>query len=192
MNKIDTFNNEYKYIKDNVILKDLKYLVSELPDYFFKIPASSTGKFHPEFATTEGGLVKHSKLAVRIAKDLLENNSIGYKFSSKEKDLIIMALILHDGLKKGIIEQKWTCFDHPLLSSRFIMERKNKLSLEIDDIRLLCSIIESHMGEWNKNINNKEVLPLPKTEMARFVHMCDFLSSKKYMNAVFVRGELND
>ena len=41
MEKIDYFNREYNYIKDDKIREDLKYLVSNLPDYFFEIEASS-------------------------------------------------------------------------------------------------------------------------------------------------------
>ena len=67
MNKIDYFNKEYTYIKDNKIRDDLKYLVSNLPDYFFEIEASSTGKYHPKFASGEHGLVRHTKVVgIRI------------------------------------------------------------------------------------------------------------------------------
>ena len=48
MDKVSYFNKEYSYIKDKKKRDDLKYLVSELPDYFFEIPASSTGKYHPK------------------------------------------------------------------------------------------------------------------------------------------------
>ena len=34
MNKIEYFNNEYSYIKDNKKREDLKLLVNELPDYY--------------------------------------------------------------------------------------------------------------------------------------------------------------
>ena len=44
MDKISYFDKEYYYIKNDKKREDLKYLVSELPDYFFEIPASSTGK----------------------------------------------------------------------------------------------------------------------------------------------------
>ena len=116
MDKVSYFNKEYSYIKDKKKRDDLKYLVSELPDYFFEIPASSTGKYHPEFAGTKNGLVKHTKVAVRIAKELLDNPGIN-SFSQNEKDIILMALTLHDGLKKGNPEEKYTRFDHPLLAA---------------------------------------------------------------------------
>ena len=186
MNKIAYFEKEYEYIKDENKVKDIKYLVNKLPDYFFEIPASSTGKYHPSYTTTKHGLVKHTKAAVRIAHELLENEAIGFKFSDEEKDLIIMALIIHDGIKSGNPKEQHTRFDHPLLVSKFIMEQKDKLSLDTDNLRKLCSIIESHMGPWNRDYKTKkEVLPKPKNEIERFVHMCDYLASRKFLEVPF-------
>lgn len=184
MDKVSYFDKEYYYIKDDKKREDLKYLVSELPDYFFEIPASSTGKYHPEFASTKNGLVKHTKVAIRIAKELLDNPGLN-NFKDNEKDIIIMALTLHDGLKKGNPEEKYTRVDHPLLSASFIRERKDKLSLNDEELDLLTRIISSHMGIWNKDFNDNEVLPIPKDKYERFVHMCDYLSSKKFINVEF-------
>mgnify|MGYP006994349237 CR=1 FL=1 len=94
MEKIEYFNKEYSYIKDNKKREDVKYLVNKLPDYFFEIPASSTGKYHPSFASSENGLVKHTKVAVRIAKELLDNPGLN-NFKDNEKDIIIMAIIIY-------------------------------------------------------------------------------------------------
>ena len=182
MNKIKYFEKEISYIKSKDKRADIKYLINLLPDYFFKIPASSTGKYHPKFASTEHGLVKHTKVAVRIAHDLFEINDT---FTSNEKDLIIMALIMHDGLKKGMEEETYTRFDHPLLSSKLIMEHMKELKTSSDDVRLLCRMIESHMGKWNTNKYSKVVLPIPKDKYERFVHMCDYLSSRNYLNVKF-------
>lgn len=184
MDKVSCFNKEYNYIKDNRKREDLKYLVSELPDYFFEIPASSTGKYHPEFAGTKNGLVKHTKVAVRIAKELLDNPGLN-NFKDNEKDIIIMALVLHDGLKKGMPEEKYTRVDHPLLAGDFIRKYKDKLSLTSDELDLITRVVSSHMGIWNKDFNDNEVLPVPKDKYERFVHMCDYLSSKKFINVEF-------
>lgn len=193
MNKIDYFKKEINYVKDNELKKDLKTLINLLPDYFFEVPASSTGKYHPDFAAGEGGLVRHTKVAVRIAYELLINNTVGCKFTQKDKDLIIIALILHDGLKHDINKSKYVKFEHPLLISRYIMENKDKLSMEIDDIRKICSMIESHMGEWTyDNYNKKEVLPKPRTAEQRFVHMCDYLASRKFINVKFENDNIID
>ena len=181
MDKVEYFNKEYTYIKDDKIREDLKQLVSKLPDYFFEVQASSTGKYHPEFTTGMHGLVKHTKVAVRIAYELLENPGIN-NFTNKEKDLIIMALILHDGLKSGIEKERYTRFDHPLLICTLIKENSK---LPIEDIELVTSMISSHMGIWTKDYNGNEVLPKPKDKYQRFVHMCDFLASRKFLNVNF-------
>ena len=193
MKKIEVFKKEISYVKDTNRRKDLKILIGLLPDYFFEIPASSTGKYHPSFALGEGGLVRHTKVAVRIAKELLDNNTVGMKFTEQDKDLIIMALTLHDGLKSGLQHSKYTKFDHPLLISKLIMENKDKLSLDIDDIRKMCSMIESHMGEWTyDSFEKKEVLPKPRTAEQRFVHMCDFLASRKFLDVKFKNNNIED
>lgn len=193
MNKVSSFTKEINYIKDENLKKDLKKLISLLPDYFFEVPASSTGKYHPEFALGDGGLVRHTKVAVRFAHELLENNTVGCKFTARDKDLIIMALVLHDGLKSGQEHSKYTKFEHPLLVSKYIMENKDKLSMDIDDIRKLCSMIESHMGEWTyDNYNKKEVLPKPRTAEQRFVHMCDYLASRKFVDVKFTGNNIKD
>ena len=191
--KIEVYKKEINYVKDASRRKDLKTLISLLPDYFFEIPASSTGKYHPSFALGEGGLVRHTKVAVRIAYELLQNNTVGMKFTDKDKDLIIMALTLHDGLKSGTEHSKYTKFDHPLLVSKMIMENTDKLSLDIDDIRKMCSMIESHMGEWTyDSYQKKEVLPKPKTAEQRFVHMCDFLASRKFLDVKFKKNDIEE
>ena len=128
MEKVSYFEKEYSYIKNDKIREDLKYLVNNLPTYFFEIEASSTGKYHPKFASGEHGLVRHTKVAVRIAYELMNNPAIT-NFTNREKDLIILSLVLHDGIKCGNPKEKYTRIDHPLLASSFIKEHKDKLSL---------------------------------------------------------------
>ena len=62
---------EIEYINNERYKKSIKTLISLLPDYFFEVAASSTGKYHPSFALKDGGLVRHTKVAVRIAKGKL-------------------------------------------------------------------------------------------------------------------------
>lgn len=191
MEKIEYFNREYSYIKDNKKREDVKYLVNKLPDYFFEIPASSTGKYHPSFASSENGLVKHTKVAVRIAKELLDNPGLN-NFKDNEKDIIIMAIILHDGCKSGIVKENYTRFDHPLIVSQLIKENRSSLSLNDEEMDLLIRVISSHMGIWNKDYNGNEILPIPKDKHQRFVHMCDYLSSKKFLDVKFDGIDIKD
>lgn len=184
MNKSAVFKIELSYIKNSRIKESGETLINLLPDYFFLVPASSGGKYHPSFAAGDGGLVRHTKAAVRIAHELLENHSVN-NYSDDEKDLIILSLLLHDGIKCGNPKEKYTRVDHPLLASRFVKDNENKTKLTNDEIKYICVSIESHMGEWNKDYEGNEILPIPKSKNSRFVHMCDFLSSKKFINIEF-------
>ena len=190
MNKKDVFKKELSYIKNDENRKNAEVLISLLPDYFFEIPASSTGKYHPSFSVGEGGLVRHTKAAVRIAYELLNNRTIGGIFSDHEKDLIIVSILVHDGLKEGDPKQKFTVFDHPVLAANFVKQNKNELSWSDEDIDMISSMIESHMGEWNTNQYSSVVLPLPRNLYQKFVHMCDFLFSRKFLDVKFENNEI--
>ena len=108
MEKFKNFERELEYIKNEKYKESAKRLLNLLPDYFYEIPASSTGKYHPEFALGEGGLVRHTKVAVKMAYELLNLESVGAYFTDDEKDLIMISLMIHDGLKSGIEHEKYT------------------------------------------------------------------------------------
>lgn len=188
MNK--TFQKEYTYIKNKKYVDNLDILVGLLPNYFFKVAASSTGKYHPSFSLNEGGLVRHTKVAVRIAFDLMNDSAITNIFTQDEKDLMLVALILHDGLKHGLEESKYTVFEHPLLMSKFIVDNKDKLSLNESEINFISTMIASHMGPWNSNPYSDAILPIPKNKYQKFVHMCDYLASRKYLDVKFQNNEI--
>ena len=185
MNKSLKFSKELEYIKSEKIKNACQKMIELLPDYFFEVPASSTGKYHPEYALGEGGLLRHTKAAVRIAYELLNDPCIGDKYTQDEKDLMIMALILHDGLKSGLNHEKYTRFDHPILIADYIMDNEEKLGLEVEEIEFLGDVIKTHMGPWTKDYNGVEVLEKPKTKYQNFVHMCDFLASRKCLLVPF-------
>ena len=46
MNKIKTFELELDMIKDNDLRNLVKRCLENAPDYFYTIPASSSGKYH--------------------------------------------------------------------------------------------------------------------------------------------------
>lgn len=185
MNKIEIFKKELTYIKNKEYMNDINYLIENLPDYFFEVPASSTGKYHPKYALGCGGLVRHTKSAVRMAYELLNNPIIGDKYTNKEKDLMIIGILLHDGLKSGKEKSEYTKFEHPLLASNYIKENREHLKMNNEDIDFICMVIESHMGPWNTDYNGSEVLPKPENKYQNFVHMCDYLASRKFINIDF-------
>ena len=179
------FIKELYYIKNPRIRESANILVNLLPEYFYHIPASSTGKYHPKYALGDGGLLRHTKVVVRFGYELLNNNSIGHSFTSDEKDLLLLGMMLHDGLKSGLVQEKYTRYDHPLLAAQFVIDNKDKTKLTDLEVELLTNAMESHMGEWNTDYNGNEILPKPSNKYQRMVHMCDFLASKKFIEVEF-------
>lgn len=190
MDKIKAFEKEIGYIKSPKYKENIKILIDLLPDYFFEVAASSTGKYHPKYAQGEGGLLRHTKVAVRIGYELLNNEIIGGKFQSEEKDMILMALLLHDGLKHGIPKEQYVRADHPLLIANYIKEHKRKLTLTDNEVNALTNMIETHMGQYNTDYRGNVIMEKPSNRYQKFVHMCDALASKKFLEVPFDGNEI--
>ena len=179
MNKKEIFYDEINYIKDESLRKSLGKLIELLPNYFFKEPAASTGKYHPKYAQGEGGLLRHTKAAVRIGYELLQDLSISKKYTDHEKDLMLIALLLHDGFKKGLVEERYTRFDHPLIAAKIILDNASEVGLSKEDATFISDAIKTHMGDYTVDYSGNEVLEKPHTKYQKFVHMCDYLASRK-------------
>lgn len=204
MNKKLLLKKELDYIKSDWIRKLTEKVVNHIPDYFFEIPASSTGKYHPEYTTGYAGLLRHVKAACKIANDVLnlkfhKEKDLQYKkyygCDVMYSDFIIAALILHDCCKSGYPEKgRYTVHEHPLLAADLIRDSlEEELSFaELDNdevyynnitmyIEEVTKLVSSHMGEWTTSNRSKEVLPEPVTNAQMYVHMFDYLASRKYI-----------
>lgn len=189
IDKVMIFEKELDFINNPRYKESAKVLVNLLPDYFFEVPASSTGKYHPSFSLGNGGLVRHTKAAVRIAYEMFNDESITGAYSKNEKDLMIIALMMHDGLKSGLVKSEYTKFEHPLLVCDYIKENKDKTEFNDKEIEFICHVISSHMGPWTTNNYSNVVLPKPESKFQRFVHMCDYLASRKFLDVKFDKDD---
>ena len=186
--KSDLFIEELNSIKNNQLRQFCIEMLEDAPDYFFVIPASSTGKFHPKFAQNEQGLIRHTKALVGIANDLLSLEQ--YNFDPDTKDMIRVAGILHDAKKLGDNGSQWTVFDHPIIAADWV--RNSKSETVTQDVKNeIASMIVSHMGQWNTDKRSDCVLPKPVTDVQKFVHMCDYLASRKHLEYVFEQDEIH-
>ena len=185
MNREELFLDELNYINNKELQESLLKIIELLPDYWLTEPASSTGKYHPDYDLGEGGLLRHSKAAMRIGYELLNDPSIGDKYTGKEKDLMLMSLLVHDGLKLGLPKEKYTRFDHPILMANYILEKQKEIGLSKEDATFMADVIKTHMGPWIEDYNGNIVLEKPKTKYQNFVHMCDFLASRKCLQVPF-------
>ena len=155
-----------------------------VPDYFYVVPASSTGKYHPLYALGPGGLVRHTMAAVYLAETLLaleQNKSLSWVWH----DEIIAALITHDTFKQGLNKRGGyanghTKFEHPLMAANALLLFAKEVHPEMEDVvKLIASLVDTHMGEWNRSERSRTILPKPQSEAEQFVHMCDYLASRR-------------
>ena len=129
--------------------------------------------------------MRHTKAAVRFAIELFQNESLN-NFTSDEKDLIIMALTLHDGLKSGLTKSEYTVFEHPNLIAEVIREWKGKTQHITDNqLEIIARCCESHMGQWNTNKRSSIILNKPNDNMTAIVHLADYLASRKNITIEF-------
>ena len=185
--KIETFRFELDYIQDADIKNFTEQMLARLPDYFFEVAASSTGKYHPSYALGSQGLVRHTKAAARIAIELFRCEAVTGHFSDDTKDIILSALILHDGCKHGIEKQKYTVAEHPLEVVAFCKQQDDVTELLSKDLfEKIMDGIRTHMGFWTFDFKTKrEVLPKPEKGYQNFIHLCDYLASRKCLEFDF-------
>lgn len=187
--------NEKAKIFDSILNtienEDIKYFAEQcietIPDYFWEVGASSTGKYHPQYALGELGLARHTCALVRFLNHILSVDCFGSKFTSREKDLMRVAGMMHDTRKSGDDEvyakNKFTKFDHPLLAADEIRTLIGFISEE--ELELVATTIESHMGQWNTDKRSKVVLPLPENKYQKMLHLADYLASRKDIEVLF-------
>lgn len=178
MKKSEIFKTELELIHSELLRSiATEFLDREVPDYFILVASSSTGKHHPSYTLGYGGLVRHTKAAVKIADTMLDLE----QYSDLPHDEILVALLLHDTFKHGESDETGhTSFDHPLVAANKLKEFLIDAPEDFVETRdVICSLISSHMGQWNTQ--DDIVLPKPITEAQKFVHLCDYLASRKFI-----------
>jgi hypothetical protein len=197
MNKHEIFAKELKTFNHDDIRSFAEALLDDAPDYFFHVAASSTGRYHPKYALGELGLVRHTKSVIRFYNHIVSVEQNNTLFTEREIDLGRIACLAHDILKSGTQEYYneksnngestvYTVFNHPLLSAKHIMSYKDKYLSE-EELKFIALAIGSHMGQWNSNKHEPDIiLPKPKTEMQKIVHLADYLASRKDIDVSFI------
>lgn len=164
---------EYDEIREAV----MSFIEKIVPDYFFEIPASSTGKFHPSFDQGTGGLIRHTQMTVAVALELLRLEEYD-ELTPKERDCVIASCILHDTFKDGYADNK---SDHTLKNHADIAAHEWQkfalpdTTLDFLYVYLIYRGIKCHMVQWSV-----ELKPLDK--ITQCVAMSDYIASRKFFD----------
>lgn len=177
-------------VHDENVKKFMEQCIETIPEYWFKVPASSTGKYHPDYAVGEGGLMRHTIGLLRFFERLIRNDMYGKPFTEREKDLLRVACLMHDSRKSGSDEDfaksKYTRFDHPVLAAEVVRSIKTDYITD-EEKELIANAIESHMGQWNTDSSKRcdVVLPIPTNKYQKIVHIVDYLAAMKGCEITF-------
>ena len=176
MEKSKYFEREINLIQNEDYRMFIKfYLDNYVPNYFWEIGASSSGKYHPAFSQGDGGLVRHTKAVVLFAEELLRMSSYMY-MSDEHKDYVIMACIVHDTCKYGRLS-----YDKEEYKTHSIAAAFNVCGAWLDYFNtqpseFFLSAIRCHMGQWSEKENR------PFTNIDRCVHMADYMASRNFID----------
>lgn len=163
-------------------------LMDSLPDYIWHVGASSTGKYHPAYSLGEMGLMRHQIAVVRFLNFFFELEQYNTQFTSREMDLMRVSGLIHDGRKSGeqadYERSKYTKFDHPIQMANVVRSYDGKY-LNHNELEFIAHCIESHMGQWCNDKKSSVVLEKPQDEYQKFVHLADYLASRKSLTMDF-------
>lgn len=176
----EIFNEILATIENDDIREFAVKCVDRIDPWFWVAPAASSGRHHPATSLGDGGLARHTISVVRILNYILEVESIHEQFTSRERDLMRVAAMMHDTKKSGNQEDyennKSTKFEHPLLAAEFVSSIGG---LQKDELNLCSSIISTHMGQFNTSKRSSIILPKPENKYQILVHICDYISSRR-------------
>ena len=177
--KLKFFINEINDIKSEKHKKFAEELIGRADDYFFVVPASSSGKYHPQFDLGKGGLVKHTRCVAFFAKAIAESLDL----NENDTDLLIISALAHDIKKQGN-NMGHTVREHPILASTYVNELADETKLlTATEKKKICGAILSHMGKWEHHEEflkyGGEPYPMPKTEFEKALQAADYIASRK-------------
>ena len=190
--KIAFFEKEIDYMEIENIKDFFKKAITLVPNYFFEVPAASSGKFHSVLECGFGGLVYHTRSVAKIANYLVNLQQYKSKLNEIEKDCVICAALLHDCLKHDWENKTgFSVHQHPVLAAEFIKTDGRLDEIVNDEIRtMIGDAVASHSGEWTTSKRSKIVLPSPQTLVQELVHLSDYIASRSDIHILF-EGEDN-
>ena len=189
-NKKILLEEYFHSVQDENVKKFMEQCIETIPEYWYTVPASSTGKYHPNYALGNGGLMRHTIALLRFFDRLVRNTMYGSAFTNREMDLLRVACLMHDSRKSGSDEDfavsKYTKFDHPILAANVVRSIETEYITD-EEKEMVANAIESHMGQWNIDPYNKckVELPLPTNKYQKIVHLVDYLAAQKGVEVQF-------
>jgi hypothetical protein len=185
VNSIDelVFRDMFDKISDEKIRLFARTVFHVIPQYVFTIPAGISGHRNSASDLDRGGLLRHIKDAVTIYCELTSSDYAHIKFTSHERDMMLVATMFCDVFKHGWQEEydknHLPRYDHPKIAADVIRSMKGIISES--EMNFIANCIESHSPKNEAMIPERTdiVLPVPDTEFKNIVQTAHAVASVK-------------
>lgn len=180
---------EVNKIVDKKLKKAALKMVEDMPEYFWTVPASTSGKYHPQCDLGEGGLVRHSIMVTKVCEDLITSEMF-CRDTETNRDIARVATLFHDAIKCGKVNEdgtysSHTVFSHPRLAKEFIEEHLTDAKVDPLKIDMICGAVYTHMGKWCVDkYGDEPALSKPRTDFEKLVHLADYVASRTYISGL--------
>lgn len=176
-NKIKCFEDELEQFENPYIRTFTRTCISELPDYFFLKPSTSSGKYHSPDERGNYGLILHTKRVFSVLRALFRMEEYP-QIPEVRKEYLMSAALLHDGLKYGSAENQseHTMFEHPIFAAHFVKAIGQREGYG-PGAEIIASYIALHMGQWNQSKYSQATLPKPTSIEQKVLHLADYMAS---------------
>lgn len=157
-----------RLIEDDNLWRETARLTADAPDYFWTVPASTSGYHHPR-CRGERGLWAHTLMLSSVIERLAESRVALGELTEDEVDVARAAAILHDQRKNGdpASPSSSSVSDHDLRMADVV---RSELDVDVLVRDAVADAIAAHMGPWYDG-------PEPETPVERLVHDADMIAS---------------
>lgn len=195
---IEIFKSYLDKIQDISIKEFTTYVLNNAPDYFWTLPASTSGQYH-------GGelLINHVICCLKIAEGVCESQFKKH-WTQRQKDQLYSAIILHDLFRCGepgkeeyyseqrvkeknydpkIIGTLKSSRDHAevgfkqilLLAAKWNSEVDFKLRISEKNLKAISEAVRFHLGPFYNNPGKKKFsLSWPADTVTMQMHLIDY------------------
>lgn len=150
-------------IDDDELREETARVTAAAPEYFWRVPASTSGYHHP-FCRGERGLWAHTLMVCTVLERLADSYVQQGLIERRDVDLARSAAILHDQRKNGPpdVPSDSSVSNHDVLMANVVREEGLPSAVE--------GAVRAHMGPWYDG-------PMPETPLQRLVHNADMVAS---------------
>jgi hypothetical protein len=185
--KVGYFKEELDLIKNVDIRNFVIKVFDNVPDYGFKVSASSTGKYHPVDERGNLGTVIHSRRVVKWAVIFAEAFELT---DPKDLDIVVASSILHDLGKRGFGKEpsRWTLREHGSIMVGPMTRAREETGLDWDLFTPIRECVKYHNGKWTEKEVRKPLEEFTRHELC--VHVADMSASR--MHRLIERGMIGE